>query len=1379
MSKWTIYDKSGQPRCECIIEFDGEGRPVTQDTLEYSGSWMGECFLTVSVKSPYPIDFQIGDYIVYRGERFTINYDPTAVKRARRGTYGEGFVYDNIKFNSLSNELTEIRFHDWVLSDNKLHYTSLPNFPFYCKDVDDLADRLQANTDRWCKANGFPKEDYWMFYTLRNNTASGTKDNGQAQTTYERTVQRAQDVLESCGVSPSDAEYAEFTSKIRSQWESTYGTGEGYRDSRDDERYDRTITASSQTVWEMLASVKQQFGLNFIIRGRNVYIGTAGVPTSEIFQYGKGNGLYEVDKTADQDQLVVTKLHAYGSNENLPTRYYATLNAMPFVTITKILGDVPSEGNMYYLTDLPYSSRHFNNQTGTHNTNVPVYTVEMRAGGTGDDAPSTTAIVYEWIGGEEGTRIGVPIINSDAYRAFKAAAQVGTRLYLTDGVKKDSFTSSSITYLTRNLPDNMAVNFLMLPGFPNNSLADLCKAEYDGARNATTFYIRKDTNSEYVAFHTEEGSHVVSFSDNQYDPFILSPNAEALGVREGDIFCNEENDDNGLKKVYPTIEEVTDIEAGTGKTGTRLDVVVKADVIEDNGVYPNDKTDEIQGFSIYIPALGFNLRAAAEDAGGSEMKISMKNGFCGGRTFDVASCEEVTTGEMKGKWRLSCKRSQDTDLDLWFPYSYAASVAGVSPEMTGAYQIQTGDNYVLTGIAVSDVNYVWSASVRLLRKAIHWLCKNDYTRYVYSPKIDEIYMARQDMRAKADKTGATVSIHDTLKEGDMLNFADRDLGIEGSVYIDKLIIKENGNNGIPTYEVTLRNEVTVGTLQRIQNTVDSIKTDIERGNIGGGGVTPTGVDPLVRAYGSKYFLSKLTDDVSQGVITFVKGLLLGNGGYGMTGEGEARLRDITIGPDGKFSITPSGLATLAGMVAKYMTTPDFKSGYLGGSGFGAYKDANGKSVVETDNLIVRMKAYFAELEIRKLSYVGGDQVKSFAGSKIAKVVALDDSGAVLGDDAATPAAYKCYYIDDDGTTRTENWWRVGDQACCRTFDIDAGAYKDVSNTYYWRLVTSTGAEDVTVGTDENGDAVTKHMGYVVLSNIPTGFTITDPSTGEAYKDAAGNAVTFIGKDPAADNDAPMAEDKIVQLGSQLDASRSYAVIDYITEQRTSYYYGISGYSLDGKEVMRLSPFGSWVYTQNFEMRVGGPGNWHPMVNYRGDWDKDTAYAYYDEVSHDGLLWLHSKSGHASTGDEPNPFSEVWTIVSDGGNALRIEFESDKGNVVYVDNVDIRLTAHLMFGQKSYDDILLQSVNNLIWTRDSGVESEDKSWKATTGETPNVLLISHHNPQTAAGQRRDLGSRWEDELHCAFTLTATIYPGGDISKSASSFKATATIGNMDK
>ena len=73
---------------------------------------------------------------------------------------------------------------------------------------------------------------------------------------------------------------------------------------------------------------------SFIIRNRNVYVGTAGMPTTNIFKYGKGEGLYEIEQNSESDQMIVTRLRAYGSSRNLPNHYYADLGGVPFLNIT-------------------------------------------------------------------------------------------------------------------------------------------------------------------------------------------------------------------------------------------------------------------------------------------------------------------------------------------------------------------------------------------------------------------------------------------------------------------------------------------------------------------------------------------------------------------------------------------------------------------------------------------------------------------------------------------------------------------------------------------------------------------------------------------------------------------------------------------------------------------------------------------------------------------------------------------------------------------------------------------------------------------------------------------------------------------------------------
>ena len=151
MDKWNIYSKNtpvtGTPK-------------FVADRVEYHDAWMWEEYVLVTFTSPTPLSIEIGDYLVYRGRKYSVYNVPSALKQARINTYGEAFKYENVKFYSCAMELSEVRFLDIVLGDNQLHYTSLPTFSVYCETVDDFVDRLQANTDRLSSEYG-----YWYFIT--------------------------------------------------------------------------------------------------------------------------------------------------------------------------------------------------------------------------------------------------------------------------------------------------------------------------------------------------------------------------------------------------------------------------------------------------------------------------------------------------------------------------------------------------------------------------------------------------------------------------------------------------------------------------------------------------------------------------------------------------------------------------------------------------------------------------------------------------------------------------------------------------------------------------------------------------------------------------------------------------------------------------------------------------------------------------------------------------------------------------------------------------------------------------------------------------------------------------------------------------------------
>lgn len=282
-------------------------------------------------------------------------------------------------------------------------------------------------------------------------------------------------------------------------------------------------------------------------------------------------------------------------------------------------------------------------------------------------------------------------------------------------------------------------------------------------------------------------------------------------------------------------------------------------------------------------------------------------------------------------------------------------------------------------------------------------------------------------------------------------------------------------------------------------------------------------------------------------------------------------------------------------------------------GFGLSRTKNGGYRLSLSELEVWSKAIFHELEIRKLSYAGGNIYLSGAGSKIVHVEEqYSVSGVVTG--------WKCYLLADDGSTATQNLWRVKDQARCQSFNILEGKHEGVSNKSYWRLVTEVSTQPVTI-TAADGTVLYggRLFDWVTLS-------ATDCMTG---------------------SDTPTAGDTIVLDGASEDATRQGVLMLESTGNGTPRIVGLRGvnsYSHEGKEVFVLSPDGSKIVSSAIEW-VSSVGDTIHLVNYRGEWKAGESYAYYDQVNHNNALWTCVNPNGCSS--EPKDGTSDWQKVLSG------------------------------------------------------------------------------------------------------------------------------------
>ena len=282
-------------------------------------------------------------------------------------------------------------------------------------------------------------------------------------------------------------------------------------------------------------------------------------------------------------------------------------------------------------------------------------------------------------------------------------------------------------------------------------------------------------------------------------------------------------------------------------------------------------------------------------------------------------------------------------------------------------------------------------------------------------------------------------------------------------------------------------------------------------------------------------------------------------------------------------------------------------------GFGLSRTKSGGYRLSLSELEVWCKAIFHELEIRKLSYAGGNVYLSGAGSKIVHVEEqYSASGVVTG--------WKCYLLADDGSTATQNLWRVKDQARCQSFNILEGKHEGVSNKSYWRLVTEVSTQPVTI---KAADGTALYGGRLF------------------------DWVTLSATDCMAGSDTPAAGDTIVLDGASEDATRQGVLMLESTGNGTPRIVGLRGvssYTHEGKEVFVFSPGGSKIASSAIEW-VSSTGDTIHLVNYRGEWQKGVSYGHYDQVNHNNALWTCVNPNGCNS--EPKDGTADWQKVLSG------------------------------------------------------------------------------------------------------------------------------------
>lgn len=785
-----------------IYKPNGENTDIELRKYQYNGSFMGERNITASISSPVKINWEIGDYVIFRNEPFTLRYVPPVKKQSRRGTYGEGYIYEGIVFSSIISQLMDVQFLDYVSNDNNIHYTGLSNFAFYVSNnsLTEFASRIKANIER------VYGKDSWDVIVANKGVIIKDEDNNVI-------------------VEGSSFEFD-----------------------------DQSISITSGTsIYNAICLINTQLELNFLIRivnGRKtIILGGSSVATAESLGYGKGRGLKSIQQSHNNNEQIVTRLHAYGSSRNLPYRYYNK----KYNDKNKYPKMFDSNGN--YLLE----SRYINKLMLPYKCWVQTsYLWDAFIQSKLADVIGIKEGEVTFDGSDEEWDEIYPSLEKQSVNDW----EVGMTMY-----------DSGYREYSETMRNRFLFNTRQMTSY-GNTIEEIKKIFSLNTKNAD--------DREQAKSILEDCKWTVTPGKEAYYEEAMKIIDEVWDGKDWDYKY-----DYAVQKTHKlSSTEKSNIKKYTYNGDGRLDRLQSGASIKDNGVssdgsYTDGSTDTNgtiinTTFEVIIPQLGFDIEDwVSQD--NSKATMSIKSGMCAGREFPINSCIAVDVNDYSKGWKLNLDRHQDMEVNMIFPNS--------------VYKLSAGDEYVLTGIYMPDT-YVESAENRLYEQAVKYLSDIDHTKYTYSLDVDSKWMKEHEDVANLLYEGCSIVFNDFDSDDEMSGVGDLNIG-EISVVATQVTISFN-EEALPKYTIVLSDDKHTAV-----NLQEMISASVKSNNIS----YANSISLLEKKINDK--LSKTEQDEAQELITFLKGIKtagIENDGNNIT-KGLTKLYDAIMSNGFKNSMT--------------------------------------------------------------------------------------------------------------------------------------------------------------------------------------------------------------------------------------------------------------------------------------------------------------------------------------------------------------------------------------------------------------------------------------------------------------------------------------------
>ena len=715
MARFKIYSKDGKS-----IRYEGKPR--------YFGTYLKPSYLEFpTIASPTPIAWEVGDYLDYSrtGMRYYLYSLPQPSKNARKGANGGSFTYSNVQLYSATKDLEIALFRDLVDNDNNIHFSTSPDVVTF-ENVEGIARRIQA-----CMDDLYPNK-----WDIRIADFDAIED-----------AEVIEKIAEAKDFALSGGTCLDALSKIYELWEDI-----GWFHSYDSSTGKEVIT----------------IGYSNRRNAEN---------TTESYLYGKGNGLTAIKRNQTNRDEFATRLYVYGSERNLPARYYNEKNILnaESVNIRNLMLPIEKWGKTNGKPDARLAYLENASAVAKFGIIPKVHYFDSEDAGA-DIYPSVERMTIGKV------RKALAALNQQEYIP-------NASIYPDDNERVDEVRSSSnakddgvinpegkaynaseivdisIDNQVIEIPENSTTTVSLYPALTlvDTTLAGEGKAKVKIEPKGSTFVV--------VASNLEKVEAEFVVTDNLAENRRTTLTKKTVSAtRDGDVWMINvptiiaEYAAISYQSFHVVMTMLVKITPQSGDARSAILSQAFAKVLVGYNTIL-EKT-----FSLSLKQIGFDINERA--AIGEGKTISMKSGLCEGRNFEIVSCEYKETTD---SWEIVCNRQKDKALGILFPNTTS--------------QIANGDRFVLLDIAMPEI-YIVANSYDLLDEGQKLLARASKIQTHYEPSIDAKVMIESGR---------------SLREGMFMEITDEDVidNTTDYILIDTLSIYED-ESAIPTYKVTLR-----------------------------------------------------------------------------------------------------------------------------------------------------------------------------------------------------------------------------------------------------------------------------------------------------------------------------------------------------------------------------------------------------------------------------------------------------------------------------------------------------------------------------------------------------------------------------------------------